>query len=147
MNGDIFGNLREWGHIPEQLTELAQSGSLNDHQKGLTRLLRYRHNWRLRELALESVKHLRSPTDELLVAVLGILADNRLYYQVRMLAASVLGEWLRSSDGSAPQRFEIARGIEERLTRIRELPEPPVLHEAVHCALVATQETPALKSM
>lgn len=147
MNGDIFGNLREWGHIPEQLAELAQAGELDDDQEGLIRLLRYRHNWRLREMALESIEHLRSPTRRLLSEVLDILTDEGVYCEVRMLAASVLAGWLRRTDISDPKSFRIARRIMEQLTGIVESPQPPVLHEAVRYVLAAVQDAPALESV
>ena len=147
MKGDIFGNLREWGHIPEQLAELAQAGALDDHQEGLIRLLRYRHNWRLREMALESVEHLKSPTDKLLLEVVRILTDDGLYCEVRMLAARVLGGWLQSIGVSDARSSGIARQIVEQLTAIVESPQSPVFHEAARSVLAAVQDTVALESV
>jgi len=38
MSGDIFGNLREWGQVPEQIAELTDTEKLDQHQAGLNDL-------------------------------------------------------------------------------------------------------------
>ena len=46
----------------DRLKELEQ---LDRYQDGLTRILRYRDNWRLREIVLKHIVHLSEPTEEL----------------------------------------------------------------------------------
>lgn len=145
MNSDIFGNLRDWGLIPEQIAKLVQSGALDDHQEGLIRILRYQHNWKLRIIALESISHLRSPTNATLSEVLNILVNEGLY-EVRVIAASVLDDWFRSNRVSDTESLAMARRIEEQLCHILKSPQPPVLHEAVRNALAAVQDAMPMES-
>ena len=45
MKDHIFGNLMDWGYALDTLHLLRDSGSLDDHQDELIRLLRYDKNW------------------------------------------------------------------------------------------------------
>lgn len=53
MKGDVFGDLRAWGRVLGQIAELRKAKKLDEHQEGLTRILRYPSNWRLREEVLD----------------------------------------------------------------------------------------------
>jgi hypothetical protein len=132
MSGDIFGNLREWGHIPEQLEQLTKAGALDEHQEGLIRLLRYRDNWRLREMALEAVRHLRSPEDKLLSEVLGVVTDDGLYCEVRIFAAKSLSALLAENAAQCRHdgRSILCRVIQE-IRMLLDSPQPPVIQEAL----------------
>jgi len=140
VSSDIFGNLREWGHVPEQLAQLTQAGALDGHQEGLIRLLRYRHNWRLREMALEAVQHLRSPTGGLISEVLAIVMDEGLYCEVRMLAAKSLSALLCQS---APRFSSNGRAILchviQKMNMLLGLPQPPVMHRVLRECLAAIE--------
>jgi len=138
MSGDVFGNLREWGHVPEQLERLTKAGALDDHQEGLIRLLRYRDNWRLREMALEAVPHLRSPDDRMISEVLGVVLDNGLYCEVRMLAARSLSALLTGN--AAHYRREgrtVLCGVIQKIRMLLGSPQPPVMHTALRECLAA----------
>ena len=148
MTDDIFGNLREWGHVPDQLAQLAEAGALDDHQEGLIRLLRYRDNWRLREMALEVVPHLRSPDDRVISEVRSVVLDDGLYCEVRMLAAKSLSALL--TENAAHYRRDgrtVLCGVIQRIRMLLESPHPPVMHEALReCLAVLDQAEPALRA-
>ena len=38
---DVFGSLLDWGHVMEQIVDLKNAGKLDEHQDGLSRILRY----------------------------------------------------------------------------------------------------------
>lgn len=138
MTGDIFGNLREWADVPDQLAQLTQSGTLDGHQEGLMRLLRYRHNWRVRDIALGAVQYLKSPTDRLLLEVLAIVMDEGLYCEVRMLAAKSLAVVLSkiatpfSSDGRV-----IRCQIIQKMNTLLGSPQGPVMDGVLRECLTA----------
>ena len=115
MSPDIFGNLREWGEVPNQLRQLAESKKLDEHQEGLIRILRYRDNWRLRELVLDVVKSLESPSDELLGALLDIMMDDGVYCEARVLAAHALSQLagMRQTEGASGQSGNVDQMIEK----------------------------------
>jgi len=75
VDSDIFGNLIDWGHVIETLDRLKELKQLDRHQDGLTRILRYRDNWRLRETVLKHIVHLVEPTEELVQEVINITVD------------------------------------------------------------------------
>jgi hypothetical protein len=138
MTGDIFGNLREWGDVPDQLAQLTQSGTLDDHQEGLMRLLRYRHNWRLREMALEAVQNLKSPTDRIISEVLAIVMDEGLYCEVRMLAAKSLGVVLSKSATPFSSDGRVIRcQVIQKMSMLLDSPQRPVIAGVLRECLTA----------
>ena len=141
MGCDEFGNLREWGRVIEQISGLKDAGTLNEHQEGLVRILRYRENWRLRETVLEVVREVKSPSVEFVFGVSAVLTDSGLYGEVRVLAAEALGELLRNrkeTEGNAGVRIECE--IVEQMKRILDSPGAPVLHDAIRRVLVRIDE-------
>lgn len=105
MNQDIFGNLREWGIVLERLNDLKQSRKLDEHQEGLTRILRYRENWRLRKNVLKYASEIKSPIDELLIELFNIMTDEDIYFEARILAANALGYLIPKRKG-IPEKEE-----------------------------------------
>ena len=92
MKSDIFGNLMEWGDVLEKLEQLRNSKTLDDHQGGLVRILRYPHNWRLREAALGVIREVDQPTVELLKETLNIALNGGVYIEARAIAMDVLAD-------------------------------------------------------
>ncbi len=88
---DMFENLRDWSQILEQLAHLRETRTLDEHQSGLARILRYRGNWRLLERVLMYGEHIHQPTDEFLGELFRIMSDTDLYAQARILAANAWG--------------------------------------------------------
>ena len=140
MSDDIFGNLREWGQIPEQIAELADTGKLDEHQAGLVRILRYRNNWRLREMALRSMRDLRAPSNELISEVLSIIADEGVYYEARILAAQALVDLLTGKGiECAEDRDAVLGRVVERMRTVVDSPGPPVLHNVMRECLTTIE--------
>lgn len=140
MSGDIFGNLREWGHVVEQITELTSSGRLDEHQEGLARILRYRDNWRLREEVLKAIGVLRSPSSELLSQILNIAGDDGVYYEARILAVEALEQLITRADTEHQgDTCTLRRCAAERLCTIQDSSGPPVLHATLRKCLITIQ--------
>ena len=92
MQSDIFGNLMEWGDVLEKLERLGDSDSLDEHQAGLVRILRYPRNWRLREAALGAIRKVKQPTEELLKETLNIVLNEEVYIEARTMAVDALAD-------------------------------------------------------
>ncbi len=92
MKSDVFGNLMEWGDVLDKLEQLRDSKTLDEHQAGLVRILRYPHNWRLREAALGVIREVTQPTEELLKETLNIAMNEEVYVEARTIAVDVLAD-------------------------------------------------------
>jgi hypothetical protein len=92
MKTDIFGNLMEWGEVLKKLMQLRDTKTLNDHQPGLARILRYRHNWRLRETVLKLIREVENPAEELFRETLHLALDEKAYPEVRVMAVQTVAD-------------------------------------------------------
>jgi hypothetical protein len=139
---DIFGNLTEWGQVIETLDQLKELKQLDRNQDGLTRVLRYRDNWQLRETVLKHIVHLTEPTEELVREVINIAADEYIYVDMRILAVDALCQLIplciRRGDNKDSKLVEIAI---ENMNKLLNSPQPPLLHEAVTEALKMIKKT------
>lgn len=138
MKKDVFGNLMDWGNVLETLHEIKKSGVLDDHQAGLARVLRYKENWRLREHVLECLREIDRPTDELIQEVCRILCDGSAYIDMRILAASALGELVPKrvrDSGEEPKFGDVP--VSQVMRDLVDSPQAPILHKAVVKALEA----------
>jgi hypothetical protein len=129
MANDPFGNLNDWGPILETIEELAANGRLADHQTGLTRILRYKGNWRLREEVLKRVAAIETPSKELAFEVLALMADDNIYYDARILAGSALLPLLDNQ--GAAFRNELHAAARKVVQKITSTPQPPFFEKAV----------------
>lgn len=129
MQADPFGNLKDWGPVLEQMCQLAENGGLGDCQAGLTRILTYQNNWRLREEALNRIGEIQAPSDTLIRQVLHIVADDNLYYEVRILACECLVKLL----GHASRHFDadLQSAIPQTAKNLLVLPQPPIFTDAL----------------
>ncbi len=136
---DVFGDLREWGRVLNQIEQLRQAGQLDDYEEGLTRVLRYRHNWQLRQAALRVVPDLTRPSRNLFDVLLGIVADEYCDVPMRLLACEAVSHAIArrrgGPDGGAFEAEAARRGRE--ILRLR---QPPVLRSAVARCLLARRE-------
>lgn len=136
---DIFGDLREWGQVLKQIEQLRLAGQLDAHREGLTRVLRYRYNWQLRQAALRAVPDLRRPSKDLVDVLLGIVTDEHCDLETRLLACDAVRHSIRrhcgqeGSGGFESEAFQCAG-------EILRVPQPPVLREAVGLWLVLKRE-------
>lgn len=131
MKSDPFGNLRDWGPVLELVCKLADEGNLGEYQHGLTRILRYRDNWRLREETLMRIGKIENPDDALVHQVLNIIADENLYYEVRILACETMEELLQNGFDKfdATLETEILKTVENLLSTSAQ--HPPIFEPAL----------------
>jgi len=141
MNPYFLDNLRDWEVAIDRLQELRRTRMLDDCQPSLTRILRYRENWRLRERVLEYATDIRQPCSELLEAILSILSDDGTYVNTRILAAEALRVL-------APRGLKYDPTLSANLwkssaiTRLEEIlgcPQAPLFRDAVTMALKAIE--------
>lgn len=123
---DIFGDLQEWGRVLDQVRRTREDGTLDRHQSGLTRLIRYPYNWQLREAGLRAAAELKRPTDDVLRAAVQVLADEEADLETRTLAGHAVSRMLRNGDAhiSDTARSEAIESIDDLLSK----QGPPVLH-------------------
>jgi len=126
MSEDPFRDFTAWGRTLERLEQLTREGELDGCQDALLDMMRSQ-NWRLREAALEAARRVREPSQDLVSQVCGIMANEGLYYQVRVLAAETLGVCLERLRDQAGVRREIRAQMHELLAGI----DVPVVHRAV----------------
>ena len=123
MKKDPFGNLADYRPVLELVHDLADTGKLAKCQPGLIRILRYKGNWRLREAVLKRVGEIQTPSEDLVSQVLSILADDNIYYDVRILAGHALIQLSESlRDGFCDGINTEAQKVTEKL---RSTPQPP----------------------
>lgn len=129
MKGDPFGNLNDWGQIIENIEDLSGNGWLAQCQPGLTRILRFKGNWRLREEVLKRIGTIESPSRELAFEVLALLADDNIYYDARILAGNALIPLLDNVrvDFNGELRLAARKVVE----KINSTPQPPFFEQAV----------------
>ena len=129
MQSDPFGNLKDWGPALECVCQLADEGKLSECQPGLVRILTYPDNWRLREETLRRIGAIANPDDALIRQVISILANDNLYYEVKILACDAMAELLKNKH----HRFE--EGIRVMITQTLEnqiaTPQPPIFEQAL----------------
>lgn len=129
MQPDPFGNLRDWGPALELICQLADENKLCECQPGLTRILRYRDNWRLREEALNRIGKINKPDNTLVLQVLDIIIDENLYYEVRILACETMMEFLKNGANTfeTEVKKEIRRSVENQFSS----QHPPIFEQAL----------------
>lgn len=132
MNKDPFGNLQEWGTVLDKLKELEQTGTLSDCQIGLVRILRFKGNWRLREVVLKSIAKIKTPEVELTDEVLYIIMDDNTYYEARIMACEALQHIIKRKR-CCQKSFMVfpRRHFSEQLSLLRNTPQPPIFSHAI----------------
>jgi hypothetical protein len=85
------------------------------------------------------MKHLTAPSDELVSEVLGVIADEDVYCEVRILAAQALVDLLVRKDvGPAASRGVLCR-VAETMRTLLDSAGTPVLHDALRASLAAIE--------
>lgn len=132
--GDVFGNLTDWGQALETIEKLRKENRLDEYQAGLIRILRYKDNWRLREAVLECVGQVKEPSSNLVREVMSIMADDKTYYDMRILATTALGMLIGKCSNDKDADLNKAR-CKELIRTVLESPQPPIFHEALEKSL------------
>ena len=136
MSEYTLDNLRDWGRVIHEMDELRRLKLLGDHQDGLRRILRYKHNWRLREHALGCCCEIHSPSDALMWEVCSVLCDETAYVELRILAAKAIKELIKARIASGEDLPSLdGRGIVDKMNDIIERQDSPLLTKAVMQAL------------
>ena len=134
MSGDPFGNLCDWGTVIETLDSLAANGQLAKCQDGVVRVLRFRGNWRLREEALKRIGGIAAPSAELVRQVNEIIHDDNLYYEVRILAANVLVQFMKRNSFVG---IDFLDELKSRMEELIAVPQPPYFMDSLKLCLDA----------
>ena len=132
METITFGNLMDWGQVVKKLEELKKEKRLDDCQEELVRVLQYRDNWRLREIALEYIRDVQNPTDDLLKGTLNIMKDDKVYDNARILATKALAELAeRKSDTLLGDQMINRNTIVENMESLLRSTQPPLFHDTL----------------
>lgn len=129
MQPDPFGNLRDWGPVLELVCQLADENKLSECQPGLTRILRYRDNWRLREETLNRIGKINNPDHTLILQVLDIITDENLYYEVRILACETMMELLKN--GANTFETEVKKEMRQTVEILLSSQHPPIFEQSL----------------
>jgi hypothetical protein len=127
MQPDPFGNLRDWGPVLELICQLADENKLCECQPGLTRILRYRDNWRLREEVLNRIGKINNPDNTLVLQVLDIITDENLYYEVRILACETMMEFLKN--GTNIFENQVKKEMRQTVGNLLSSQHPPIFEQ------------------
>ena len=129
MQPDPFGNLRDWGPVLEHISELTDNGKLSECQPGLTRILAFQGNWRLREETLKRIGFIQNPSNELICQVMNMIADANIYYEMRIIACEAIEELLSRDH----HHFYTAMQMTLLQTVLAQLstPQPPIFKQAL----------------
>jgi len=135
-----LGDLREWGRVSEELAAIQRQGGQEESPQERVHMLRFRDYWRLREMALTSIKRVEAVSEELAREMLKIMNDDELYDEVRMLAAEALADALaRARAANRNALAGVVRDAIDTMHAILDGPQPPVLQETVRRALAALE--------
>lgn len=136
METVTLGNLMDWDLVVEKLEGLKKEKRLDGCQEELIRILRYPDNWRLKEMALEYMRYVQNPTENLLLSTLNIMTDHTIYYEVRILAASALVELAeKKSDVLNGSQTITKEAIIENMESILSSTQPPFLQVCIEKCL------------
>lgn len=129
MLPDPFGNLRDWGPVLDHIHELTDNGKLGECQPGLTRILAFQGNWRLREETLKRLGFIENPSNELIRQVISLIADGNIYYEMRIIACAAVDELLNRDDHHFYPTLQniLLQTVSAQLST----PQPPIFKQAL----------------
>jgi len=147
MKDLIFGNLIDWGNALDTLHLLRDSGSLDDHQEELIRLLRYDKNWRLREAAVEAAVTLRKPSIETVKQIVQLIKRDDLYYNIRIMATEVLSTLVPVIIENKELNKNLVRvcinEANHEVSALLSSPVPPIFHDVLDVTYEQIQKVSA----
>lgn len=137
MATDVFGDLQEWGQVLVTLDKIKTSRTLDDHQHGLARLVRYKGNWRLQGAALRCAAEVSCPSDILIADTLNTMVSGETPLPLRILAADALGSLVPKYTADGNSEFDIER-VRETMQAVADRPQAPIFAQALEQALAGT---------
>lgn len=134
MPPDIFGNLSRGNNVIAKLEELDSLNSLDEHQIGMARILRFRQNQSLLDATLEHTLKIEEASDILIAEVLNVLVARDIPVSTRVLAAGALGHLIHCRPADAISDFDMDTVIES-MSCILSRADSPALRKALSKAI------------
>lgn len=132
MKSDVFVNPIEWEDALNELRQLRDSKTLDEHQAGLVRILRCPHNWCLRAAALGVIRQVNDPTDELLKETLSIALNDNVYVEARAIAVDALADlMIKNRRVRSKDEMTSRSGVLKRLEDLMEKTDFSLLRESI----------------
>jgi hypothetical protein len=128
MNAYKLDDLMDWGTVLRELEALRREASLDAHQDGLARVIRYKKNWRLRESALECAREVGLPGDRLVAEICSVMCDEEAYPELRIRAAEVAADLvLKRAGGGETTLSSGGVAVPEKMRELLGAPLNPLL--------------------
>lgn len=139
MQPDVFGDLDKWNGVLAKLDEIASRKSLDEHQVGLARILRFKQNRGLVHAALGYAKTIEKASDILIAEVLNVLVSEDIPLETRTLAAGVLGHLIPNRHADSVSDFDLDRVVES-MSYVLSRSRSPLLKKTLDEAISRARE-------
>ena len=140
MQPDVFGDLSQQNGVLARLREIAFHDSLDEHQVGLARILRFKQNPNLIDAALEFSNNIERASEILIAEALNVLVSQDLPIHTRALAARVLGHLICHYPAEAVSDFDVERVIES-MVHVLWRAQAPMVKQALFRAISAARKS------
>lgn len=142
MQPDVFGDLSQQNGVLARMREIAFRGSLDEHQVGLARILRFKQNPSLIDAALEFSNSIERASEILIAEALNVLVSQDLPIHTRALAARSLGHLICHYPAESVSDFDVERVIESMVHVLSRL-QPPMVKQALFRAVSTARKSRA----
>ncbi len=140
MQPDVFGDLSQSSEVLSKLHEIASRDSLDKHQVGLARILRFKQNYVLIDAALEYSVNIERASEILIAEALNVLVSQDLPIHTRASAARILGHLICHYPAKAVSDFDIERVIES-MVHVLSRSQSPIIKQALFRAISAARKS------
>jgi hypothetical protein len=140
MQPDVFGDLSQPSGVLAKLHEIASHDSLDEHQVGLARILRFRQNHSLINAALVFSGNIDRASEILIAEALNVLVSQDLPIHTRALAARILGHLICHYPVEAVSDFDIERVLESMI-HVLSRSQSPMIKQALFRAISAARRS------
>jgi hypothetical protein len=143
-------NFQDWRRVLKELEELKGLHRLDEQQGRIRAILRHTGSWRLKECALECVRAMKEPGNELMEEVYSIMCDENAPPEPRMRAVYLVRDLvLRRKEGNEPLPYYQGVTIVDKLRELVGAPMHPILQMRVVRALekIDEEETDGVLSL
>jgi hypothetical protein len=130
MVSDVFGDLTETREVLEVIEHLRASRSLDEHQYGLARVLRYKVEPQLQEAALDCACLIGAASDVLIADTLDMLVSTEVPLMLRVKACRALGHLVPRYQTTMSSEYDVSR-VYQTMRDLAALPQPPILGGAL----------------
>jgi hypothetical protein len=130
MKATIDRRLADWQRMTVRLEQLKSRGRLEEAECEMVAALKYSSNLLLREQVLLHARHVATPSNDLITALLDVVCNRYLFVDERTLAAQALADLTPRLQGQANGGSGKSEMI-PRLMKSLDLPEAQVFRQAV----------------